>query len=57
MCKRNMCVDEYTTVPLEWSIFQSRETVAFTNGIRDHPILLSIVNEGFNEVDIKNDVC
>lgn len=52
-----MCVDEYTTAPLEWSIFQSREAVAFTNGIRDHPILLSIVNEGFNEVDKKNDVC
>lgn len=27
------------------------EAVAFTNGIRDHPCLLSIVNEGFNDVD------
>lgn len=33
------------------------EAVAFTNGIRDHPFLLSIVNEGFNDVDEKNKVC
>lgn len=33
------------------------EAVAFTNGIRDHPFLLSIVNEDFNDADEKNKVC
>lgn len=33
------------------------EAVGFTNGIKDHPFLLSIVNEGFNDVDEKNKVC
>lgn len=33
------------------------KAVAFTNGIRAHPFLLSIVNDGFNDVDEKNKVC
>lgn len=53
--------DEYINTPLEWDsvhFFKAgaikSEAVAFTNGIRDHPFLLSIVNECFNDVDEKN---
>lgn len=45
-----------TTALLEFfKAFKS--DAAFTNGMRDHPFLLSKLNEGFNEAGEKNKGC